>query len=203
MIKHKRWKNKEEKKIKPHELAKFILQVTILTLISGGGSPLRPVLPMSIKAIFTAIKNTEWSDTPEKKIIRTLKGLEKTGILYISENEDQLTVTLNNKNNKVIQYSIKSLLDFKKKQKQWNGKWFMVFFDVPEIQRNKRDYLRRYLIKLGFFPYQKSVYIFPYECEEEIKLIKTIVEGAKYMKYIVAEKIEDEVIVKHYFGLTG
>lgn len=52
---------------------------------------------------------------------------------------------------------------------------------------------------MGFYRYQKSVYVFPYECEKEIALIKKIIEGAKYMKYIVADKIEDEEeIKKHY-----
>ena len=92
-------------------------------------------------------------------------------------------------------------MEYKKKKKQWNGKWFLVFFDVPEIQRNKRDYLRKFLIHLGFYQYQKSVYIFPYECEEEVKLIKKIIEGAKYMKYIIAEKIEEEETAKNYFNL--
>jgi CRISPR-associated endonuclease Cas2 len=92
-------------------------------------------------------------------------------------------------------------LDFKKKNKKWDGRWFMVFFDVPEIQRNKREYLRRYLKELGFYQYQKSVYIFPYECEKEVALIKKIVEGAKYMKYIIAERIEEEDKIKRYFNL--
>ena len=94
-------------------------------------------------------------------------------------------------------------MDFKRKEKKWNGKWFFVFFDVPEIQRNKRNYLRKFLIKLGFYPYQKSVYIFPYECEREVELIKKIVEGAKYIKYIIAEKIEEETDAKEYFKLQS
>ena len=80
-----------------------------------------------------------------------------------------------------------------------NGFWF--FFDVPEIQRNKRDYLRDYLQKIGFYRYQQSVYIFPYECEKEINLIKKIVEGAKYLNYVIAEKIEGENKMKEYFKL--
>lgn len=74
---------------------------------------------------------------------------------------------------------------------------------MPEAQRNKRDYLRKFLIKLGFYQYQKSVYLFPYECEKEVSLIKKIVEGAKYMKYIIAEKIEDELSAKEYFKLLS
>ena len=93
------------------------------------------------------------------------------------------------------------MLDFKRKEKKRDGRWFLVFFDVPEIQRNKRDYLRKFLRKLGFFPYQKSVYLFPYECEEEVRLIKKIVAGAKYMKYIIAEKIEDEDLARTFFKI--
>ena len=138
------------------------------------------------------------------KVLRVLKKLEKNEVLDIQENDGKVTVYLQNENHpKIIEYSIKILLDFKKKNKQWNGKWFLVFFDVPETQRNKRDYLRRYLIKLGFYQYQKSVYLFPYECEKEVELIKEIVEGAKYMKYIIAEKIEDESKAKEYFKLPS
>ncbi len=138
------------------------------------------------------------------KVLRALKKLEKNEVLDIQENDGKVTVYLKNENHpKIVEYSIKILLDFKKKNKQWNGKWFLVFFDVPETQRNKRDYLRRYLIKLGFYQYQKSVYLFPYECEREVELIKRIVEGAKYMKYIIAEKIEDELKAKDYFKLPS
>jgi len=68
----------------------------------------------------------------------------------------------------------------------------MVFFYVPEKQRKSRDYLRLLLKKIGFLQYQKSVYIFPYEYESEINYIKKIVDGGKYMSYVVAEKIEHE-----------
>lgn len=77
----------------------------------------------------------------------------------------------------------------------------MVIFDVPEGQRNKRDYLRRFLREIGFYPYQQSVYIFPFECKKEIDLIKKIVEGGKYISYIIAEEIENEEKVKRFFGL--
>jgi len=128
----------------------------------------------------------------------------KKDILNLQEKNGKVTVYLKNENHpKIIEYSIKSLLDFKRKEKKWNGKWFFVFFDVPEIQRNKRNYLRKFLIKLGFYPYQKSVYIFPYECEREVELIKKIVEGAKYIKYIIAEKIEEETDAKEYFKLQS
>jgi len=140
----------------------------------------------------------------ERKVLRVLKNLERRQIIALEEKDDKVFVYLKDKNNpKIIEYSIKKLLDFKKKKKKWDGRWFMVFFDVPEMQRNKRNYLRDFLKKLGFYQYQKSVYIFPYECEKEVALIRKIIEGAKYMRYIIAEKIEEENKIKRYFGLKN
>ena len=93
-------------------------------------------------------------------------------------------------------------MDFKRREKKWPGKWFLVFFDVPEKQRNKRDYLRKYLQDIGFYRYQQSVYLFPYECKKEIDLIKKIVEAAKYTSYIIADEIENENQAKIFFGLN-
>jgi len=173
-----------------------------LTYLSGGGSFRRPLLPLVIDEIKRLLKELKEIEVDEKRIKQSLENLEKKEIIDLVKKNDKIFVHLKNDNNQqVIKYSIKALLELKQKEKKWNKKWFMVFFDVPEIQRNKRDYLRKFLNKIGFYRYQKSVYIFPYECEEEINLIKKIVEGAKYMKYIIAEKIEDEDAIKTFFKL--
>jgi len=173
-----------------------------LTYLSGGGSFRRPLLPLVIDEIKRLLKELKEIEVDEKRIKQSLENLEKKEIIDLVEKNDEIFVHLKNDNNpQVIKYSIKALLELKQKEKKWNKKWFMVFFDVPEIQRNKRDYLRKFLNKIGFYRYQKSVYIFPYECEEEINLIKKIVERAKYMKYIIAEKIEDEDAIKTFFKL--
>ncbi|MDO9027983.1 MAG: CRISPR-associated endonuclease Cas2, partial [Candidatus Roizmanbacteria bacterium] len=187
--------------LKRGQLYWYILEVIGLTLIAGG-NPLRPTLSLSVKEIIKILKEVKRLNVEEKKIERSLKSLERKEIVNLEEKDDQVLVHIKDKKNPtIIKYSIKALLDFKQKNKRWKGKWFLVFFDVPEIQRNKRDYLRNFLQKIGFYRYQQSVYIFPYECEKEITLIKKIVEGAKYMKYIVAEKIEDENRIKTFFNL--
>jgi CRISPR-associated endonuclease Cas2 len=194
--------DKEKNKLKRGQLYWYILEVIGLTLVSGGGHPLRPILPLAVEEVVKTLKEIKNLKIAENKIERSLKSLEKKEIIYLEEKGDHTFVHIKDKNNPtIIKYSIKALLDFKKKDKKWNGKWFMVFFDVPEIQRNKRGYLREYLKKIGFYKYQQSVYIFPYECEEEVALIKKIIEAAKYMKYIIAEKIEDEELVKSFFNL--
>lgn len=191
----------KEIKLKKGQLYWYILEVIGLTLISGG-NPLRPIIPLAVKEIAKTLKELKNLNVDEDKIKKSLESLEKKEIINLEERGDEVFVKLKDKNNLVVKkYSIKALLDLKKKKKIWKGKWFLVFFDVPEIQRNKRDYLRIFLHKIGFYCYQKSVYVFPYECEKEILLIKEVVKGGKYMKYIVAEKIEDEEKIKTFFNI--
>ena len=187
--------------IKRWKLRGAILEVILLGLLSGGGSWTKPTLPLLIKAVVEYFKENKKLNIEETKVKRYLEGFEEKDILNFQEKDSELYVTLNEKNPKVIRYSIMSLIEFKIKKNKFDGKWHIVFYDVPEIQRNKRNQLRYFLEKLGFFRYQKSVYIFPYSCEEEICLIKKIVEGAKYMKYIVADRIDDEEKVKKHFQL--
>ncbi|MEK7495602.1 MAG: hypothetical protein AAB788_03725 [Patescibacteria group bacterium] len=191
----------KEIKLKRGQLYWYLLEIIGLTLISGG-NPLRPIIPLAIKEIINSLKEVKNINIKEEKIRKSLEKLESNEIIDIDEKDGKIFVKLKDKNNlTVIKYSTRALLNFKKKEKKWNKKWFLVFFDVPEIQKNKRNYLRRFLIYIGFHQYQKSIYIFPYECEKEILLIKKIVEGAKYIRYIVAEKIEDEKTVKSFFKL--
>src|SRR3989344_6148040 len=180
----------------------IIESIAELFMESGRYSPppkLGIILGNLLKAILEQKRNNITSD----KLKRAIRSLKKRKIIYLEEKEDKVFVHLDDQSrSKVFEYSLKMLIDFKKKKKIWNKKWFLVFFDVPEIERNKRDYLRRYLKKLGFYQYQQSVYLFPYECEKEVEQIKKIVEGAKYIKYIVAEKIEDEESAKRFFRLS-
>jgi len=197
-----------KKKIKYGEIINGVFDFFVDSIIAGyssiygrkGGKAMWMLIDIAVDVLKSAVNMTK--KEKERKVLRALKNLEKRQIISLEEKDDKVFVYLKDKNHpKIIEYSIKKLLDFKKKKKKWDGRWFMVFFDVPEIQRNKRNYLRDFLKKLGFYQYQQSVYIFPYECEKEVALIKKIVEGAKYMKYIIAEKIEDENKIKQYFGL--
>lgn len=168
----------------------------------AGQRVVRPNPFVILDVLVDSIKEFRKEKISKKQIRRVLKNLEKKEIIHLKEKDDKVYVYLKDKNNPLLlKYSTKRLLDFKKREKKWDGRWILVFFDVPEIQRNKRDYLRRFLDKLGFYRYQKSVYVFPYECKNEVNLIKKIVEGGKYIKYLVTEEIEDEDTIKTFFKI--
>jgi CRISPR-associated endonuclease Cas2 len=191
----------KKSRIKYGEIVKGIF-MALAEANAAASAKVHPNIFVIIDEIYEYIKEKSKAKIPKHKIRRAIKVLEKKNILYLEEKKDKVYVHIKDKKNIIVQkYSLKALLDFKRKNKTWDGKWFLVIFDVPEKQKNKRDYMRRFLVDLGFYPYQKSVYIFPYECEKEVKLIKEIVEGTHYMKYIIAQNIEDEDHIKTFFKL--
>lgn len=48
---------------------------------------------------------------------------------------------------------------------KWDRKWRLVLFDVPEIQKKYRDFLRKLMRKNGFRMWQLSVWASPYNPE--------------------------------------
>lgn len=53
-------------------------------------------------------------------------------------------------------------------QKPWDQKWRIVIFDINEKDRKTRTALRVKLLSLGFGMWQESVYITPFNIEQEI-----------------------------------
>ncbi len=187
--------------LKKRELNELIFRAIGATLLIGG-TFFMPTLPVAYKTILKLIYTFKKDAIQDKKIRRSLSALEKREIISFQEKDGELYVHIREEHHqKVIKYSLKMLLDFRKTRKVWNGKWFIVFFDVPEIQRNKRNKLRKLLRFIGFYPYQKSVYLFPFECKDEINLVRRMVESGSYLKYIIADEIEDESRLRTYFNI--
>lgn len=79
-----------------------------------------------------------------------------------------------------------------KRPEIWDRKWRLVILDIPEKQRLLRNKIRRILYRLGFQQIQKSVFVYPFECTEEINIICHYFGGRQYIKYMIADIIEGE-----------
>ncbi len=88
------------------------------------------------------------------------------------------------------------------KPRRWDRKWRIVVFDIPNATRLTREVLRGKLIEFGFYKLQQSIWIFPYDCEKQIMLLRKFFGlTSKHLQLIVAEKMEDELKLKKLFKL--
>ncbi|TSC77679.1 MAG: phenylacetic acid degradation operon negative regulatory protein [Parcubacteria group bacterium Gr01-1014_24] len=87
-----------------------------------------------------------------------------------------------------------------KKPKKWDGKWRLVMFDIPIRFTKGREALRYHLKELDFFQFQKSAWIYPYPCEDEIIFIADFFGVGKYVEVLTAESILRDEKIKRHFG---
>jgi|SRR3989338_2897806 len=94
------------------------------------------------------------------------------------------------------------LSDFKqKKPRRWDGKWRVLIFDIPEKRKHLRDQIRRTLILMEFVRLQDSVWIYPYDCEDIITLLKADFQIGKDMLYMIVEMLEYDKRLRNHFDL--
>jgi len=78
---------------------------------------------------------------------------------------------------------------------QWDKKYRMILFDIPEKYRHHRKWLRTELIGAGYQPLQKSVFIGKFSIEENF--MKAIIDRGlyKYVRILTISEIDDEAFL--------
>ena len=86
--------------------------------------------------------------------------------------------------------------------KKWDKKWRMVIFDVPEKFRSSRNSLRFKLLSLGLIKIQKSVYVYPFPCTDDIVSLSRSLGIEKSVTVMVADIIQGEEEIIYRFLKT-
>lgn len=100
----------------------------------------------------------------------------------------------------------RELLRYQLKEKSlekwhWDKKWRLLIFDIEEKRRFARDRIRENMQSFGFVKLQDSVWVYPYECEHIVTLLKAEYKIGKELLYIVAGEIENDGWLKKKFSL--
>ena len=89
-----------------------------------------------------------------------------------------------------------------KKPKRWDGKWRVLTFDIHEKRRSTRDHLRAALVCIGFARLQRSVWVYPYDCEDFIMLLKADYRISSEVIYMIVDRIENDQRLRDHFSLS-
>jgi len=139
-------------------------------------------------------------DIGQAKLAKDIRNLYRSKLLKKTINKDgSITLNLTEKGKiKALTYKFEEMRIAKQ---NWDGKWRVIIFDVPEKSRWGRDLLRTKLRNLGFYELQKSVFVFPFECKNEIDFIVEIYNIRKYVRYGILEFVDNELHLKEIYGL--
>ena len=87
------------------------------------------------------------------------------------------------------------------KPKKWDHKWRIVIFDIPVEKKGEAEAFRRDLRLLGMANLQKSIWVYPYDCKDQIFYLAQRLKIESSIRFIVADSITGEKDLRKRFGV--
>lgn len=179
-------------KTKRGEAAKLILG-----LIGVAGLAFVAASLPGIANIFPRTHRTRYQ---KRELEQSLRNLLKRGFVKFVQTNNGWKLVLTDKGMaEFFEYEIRKKV--LKKPKRWDGKWRLLIFDIEEERKKIREQVRRTLVALDFYRLQDSVWVYPYECEEVLELLRTKYGIRHQALYIRAEKIAKDHWLKCHFKI--
>lgn len=168
------------------------IQVILLVLVVAGAVSIAVIAP-SILAGFAQLGLLPRSKDARKEhyIRKTVKRMAEENMVdvYQDTNGDTVVSITNTGRLFLAKKRLKDIVV--ERTKKWDGRWRIVSFDVRECKRQSRDELRNVLRSLGFVYVQRSLWAFPYPCDEvitEIAAALSIDDAVLYMTVMSTNK---------------
>ena len=151
--------------------------------------------------VLNLMKKISKSRPQKRKFTYAFYYLKKRGLIESKREGHDIIIRLTKEGKKRAgKYQINDLEI--EKPKKWDGKWRIVIFDIPTTSRLIRNIFRGKLKEFGFYPLQKSVWIFPYPCKEEIELLREFLGlNKRQVQVLEATKLEDDRFLRKHFQL--
>jgi|SRR3989344_6021493 len=143
----------------------------------------------------------EWKRINQRSLHDNIKRLHKANLINYSNKSDGIISVYISKEGKerALFGKVRELKI--NKPKIWDRFWRIVIFDIPEDKKRARDALAKKLKELGFYTLQKSVFIFPYECKEEINFITKLFKIESCVRHILAKETDVDYYLIRKFNL--
>lgn len=159
-------------------------------------------IPLTKRATYDYLRHPKYinfDDYFPSQVKRVASRLQRRGVVQMEENKDGTVVKITDRGRKeVLKYK---WADFKPKSGKWDGLWRMVYFDIAETERKRRDELRGFLKLLGMEQIQESVMVSPYDVSGEVKYLREVLGIPHAVKLAVLKWIENEEELRDIFGL--
>ncbi|MDP3999515.1 MAG: hypothetical protein Q8P76_02905 [bacterium] len=174
------------------------IQKKIVILLAGGLSLGLSYSPGQRSKVFRDISE-EWEKVNSGVLRRAIAGLYKNRMINQKEESDgTIKIFLLEKGKKrALEYKLDEIKI--KPLKYWDKKWRMVIFDIPHFKKKARDILRYRLKRLGFYQYQKSVFVHPFSCSEEIDFLIEFYGLRPYVRQLEISKMDNDLHLQQVF----
>lgn len=170
-------------------------------LAFGTGIVLAGSSPLFVQRLLKELSKKRKKTYNQQSFRNAFYRLKREGCLVIEKHNHQMYISLTQEGKRRAgRFQINALSIAK--PKRWDGKWRIVIFDVRHKQRIKREALRGFLKRLGFYQLQKSVWVHPYDCSAEAEVLQEFFGfTSQEFSLIIAERIQNDGLLRETFRL--
>lgn len=171
----------------------------ILAALALGGILVVGAVAPNVLSLFGRLGRNRFSGNQIRDGFNNLK--RKKLVEVIRTKGDKTVIRLTTKGGKRIRELVLDTLTIPK-PKKWDGVWRVMIFDIPVSMNKARSAFRATIKDLGMYQLQKSVWVYPYPCEDEILFTANFFNIEKHIeifetKYFM-NKITEEVLLKEF-----
>jgi len=176
-------------------------ELLIALLLAGGFitvvsiSPAILVAAVPVAAYYKEKKNKKFQDT--------FRYLRKNEYVQIKSQRGKLRIELTEKGKNTAKRGyFKINISKPKTPKKWDGVWRIIIFDVPTSEHVKRNAFRLMIKRIGAHFLQQSVWVYPYDCSEQINFLKNFFElDDNQVRLIEAHNIGNDASIRKHFKI--
>lgn len=187
-------KSKKEREVRLAKVQKAIL----IALAAAGGLTMALVAPNALQ-VFEQFGWVKPRCGKRSTVSRSVQRLERGGLV---KKDERNFIELTKKGEKRLA-EIERMNYELPTPATWDGKWRVVSFDIKEKRKRVRELLRTTLQTIGFVHLHHSVWVYPYDCEDFLSLLKADYHIGVEILYIIAEYIENDRWLQNHFHLNA
>lgn len=155
--------------------------------------------PYFIINLMKGLKNRQ--KYKKRNVYEAFRRLRRQGCINIEKKNKQIYISLTERGKKMAGWLQIDALKIKR-PKKWDKRWRVVIFDIAQLKRFFREAFRGKLKELGFYPLQKSVWICPFDCQDEIQVLREFFGlSQNEMRLITAQDIGPDEHLRKSFKL--
>ena len=185
-----------ERQVKKRRQWGVIQHAVLGTVAVGGLVMIAAIAPNALQLLGRQRNKYRFANQTKTALSR----LASKGYITFEERGDKKYARITSVGKRKLLFEQKKAALQLRAHKRWDKRWRVIIFDIPEVRRNTRDSLRQTMKLCGFYRLQDSVWLFTYDCEDFVVLLKADLKLGNAVVYMIVEKIENDRRIKEHFG---
>lgn len=130
---------------------------------------------------------------------RTVSRLSKNNLIETRHKGPKIEIRITQKGLDFLKR--KEITNVSINKTKWDRLWRVAIFDIPEKDKKLRDSFRGHLKRLGFIQVQKSVWVCPYPCQDQLIAISRLHKVEPFVTLLEGKYIGNDRPLREIFKI--